>query len=152
MQAAQSSFISSTFWTERIGPSAALKTLEVMEREQSWDTITKTGREIMRIWERLAYKYNLPLETFGLPALIKMRFNSKFNRSYKTLITQEMLKRGYLAANSVYVCTEHTKEILEPYSDTLDSVFGLISECEQGRPVEDFLDGELCHAEFRRLN
>ena len=33
MQAAQSTFISSTFWTERLGPAAALKTLEIMERE-----------------------------------------------------------------------------------------------------------------------
>ena len=36
MEAAQKTFISSTFWTERIGPTAALKTLEIMEREKSW--------------------------------------------------------------------------------------------------------------------
>ena len=34
---------SSTFWTERVGP-AALKTLEIMEREKSWDKITQTGK------------------------------------------------------------------------------------------------------------
>ena len=152
MQAAQTTFISSTFWTERIGPTAALKTLEVMEREKSWESITKTGREIAQIWENLAQKHHLPVTSFGLPALIKMRFDSKFNLAYKTLITQEMLKRGYLAGNSVYVCTEHVTEVLERYSDTLDPVFGLISECEQGRPVEDLLDGKLCHTEFKRLN
>lgn len=152
MQAAQSTFISSTFWTERIGPSAALKTLEIMEREKSWEYITKTGFEISRIWEELARKYHLPIVTFGLPALIKFRFDSASNLAYKTLVTQEMLKRGYLAGNSVYVCTEHSKDILKGYLNALDSVFCLISECEQGRPVEDLLDGELCHAEFRRLN
>ena len=152
MQAAQSTFISSTFWTERIGPAAALKTLEVMEREKSWEVITRTGFEIANIWEKLAQKHHLPIVVFGLPALIKMRFDSKFNLAYKTLITQEMLKRGFLAGNSVYVCIEHTKEILEQYSDAMDSVFSLISECEQGRPVDDLLDGELCHAEFKRLN
>ena len=36
MEAGQSSFISSTFWTERIGSVAALETLNVMEREKSW--------------------------------------------------------------------------------------------------------------------
>ena len=35
MDFAQSTFISSTFWTERSGPSAGLKTLEIMEREKS---------------------------------------------------------------------------------------------------------------------
>ena len=32
MEAAQNTFISSTFWTERIGPTAGLKTLEVMNK------------------------------------------------------------------------------------------------------------------------
>ena len=53
MEAAQSTFISSTFWTERIGPTAALKTLEVMQREQSWDTITQTGLKIRERWQQL---------------------------------------------------------------------------------------------------
>ena len=46
MEAAQSTFISSTFWTERIGSVAALVTLSVMEREKSWDRITDTGKNL----------------------------------------------------------------------------------------------------------
>ena len=46
--------------------------------------------------EKLAKKHRLPLVTFGLPALIKMKFGREFNLEYKTIITQEMLKRGYL--------------------------------------------------------
>ena len=34
MQAAQQTFISSTFWTERIGPTAALKTLEIISDDK----------------------------------------------------------------------------------------------------------------------
>jgi glutamate-1-semialdehyde 2,1-aminomutase len=152
MEAAQSTFISSTFWTERIGPTAALKTLEVMERERSWEAITATGHDIAEIWQSLANKYQLPIVTFGLPALIKMRFDGKSNLAYKTLITQEMLKRGYLAGNSVYVSTAHTPDVLDGFEEALDPVFGLIAECEQGRPIEELLDGPQCHSEFRRLN
>jgi len=152
MEAAQLSFISSTFWTERIGPSAALKTLEVMKRERSWSKITQTGKDIEKIWKKLAKKYNLPLVTMGLPALIKMKFVCKSNLAYKTLITQEMLKQGYLAGNSVYVCTEHTKIILEEYSKALDKVFSLISDCEQGRSIEKLLEGPVCYSDFQRLN
>ena len=43
MQAVQSTFISSTFWTERIGPAAALATLEEMERVESYKKVTETG-------------------------------------------------------------------------------------------------------------
>ena len=152
MEAAQATFISSTFWTERIGPTAGLKTLEVMERIQSWEQITATGNKIARLWQHLGQKYILPVEVFGLPALIKFRFDCPANLAYKTLITQEMLARGYLAGNSVYVCIDHTPEVLDGYAEALDSVFLLIRECEEGRDVMTLLKGPICHSEFRRLN
>jgi len=152
MQEAQSTFISSTFWTERIGPSAALKTLEVMKREKSWEKITQIGGTISKIWKKLGQKYQIPISIFGLPALIQFKFNSKFNLEYKTLITQEMLKKGYLAANSVYVCTEHNPNILEGYEKVLDHVFKLIAECENGRSIDKLLEGPICNMNFQRLS
>jgi glutamate-1-semialdehyde 2,1-aminomutase len=71
---------------------------------------------------------------------------------YKTLITQEMLKKGFLATTAVYVCTEHTPAIVEQYFEALDPVFALIKECERGRSVDALLEGPVCHAGFRRLN
>ena len=44
MENSKDSFISSTFWTERIGPTAALKTLETMKEKKSWIDITKKGK------------------------------------------------------------------------------------------------------------
>src|ERR1700685_1223292 len=69
MEAAQTTFISSTFWTERIGPSAALKTLEVMARTRSWEQITQTGRDITAKWKTLADRHAIPITTGGLAAL-----------------------------------------------------------------------------------
>lgn len=152
MEAAQSTFISSTFWTERIGPTAALKTLEVMERLQSWEAITKTGLDIRSRWQQLADKHELQIEHWGLPALTGYTFQSPDALAYKTLITQEMLAKGYLAGNSVYVCTEHTPEVLDGYFEALDPLFQQIKECEQGRDVLGLLKGPLCHAGFKRLN
>lgn len=152
MQAAQTSFISSTFWTERIGPTAALKTLEVMEKTKSWEFITQTGLNIRQQWQALADKYELPIEHWGIPALTGFTLKSDNSLKYKTLITQEMLKQGYLASNSVYVCTEHTPEIIGAYFEQLDPVFKLIKECEEGRDIDSLLEGPVCHAGFRRLN
>lgn len=152
MQAAQSTFISSTFWTERIGPTAALKTLEVMERIRSWDTITKTGMDIRQRWGLLANKYSLPITSWGLPALTGFSFQSPKALAYKTLLTQEMLNIGYLSGNCVYVCTEHTPDIVDGYFEVLEPVFALIKECEDGRDVESLLKGPVCHAGFKRLN
>ena len=152
MEAAQTTFISSTFWTERIGPTAGLKTLEVMERVRSWDQITQTGKDIASAWQSLADKYQIPMRVFGMPALIKFAFESPNALAYKTLVTQEMLGKGYLAGNSVYVCTEHTPDIVKGYFEALDPVFALVKECEQGRDVMKLLKGPICHSEFKRLN
>jgi glutamate-1-semialdehyde 2,1-aminomutase len=152
MEAAQSTFISSTFWTERIGPSAALKTLQVMERSKSWDTITRTGLNIRERWQHLADKHELAIDHWGLPALTGFTFKSKNALAYKTLITQEMLTKGYLAGNSVYVCTEHTPNVIDGYFAELDSIFATIKECEEGRDVMSMLKGSICHGGFKRLN
>lgn len=152
MEAAQSTFISSTFWTERIGPAAALKTLEVMERERTWETITQTGLKIRELWDQLATRHGLEVDHWGLPALTGYTIRSSRSLEYKTLITQEMLEKGILAGNSVYVCTEHTPEIISQYFDALDPVFKLIKECEDGRDVLSLLKGPVCHDGFKRLN
>jgi len=152
MEAAQSTFISSTFWTERIGPTAALKTLEVMERIKSWETITQTGLRIRQGWQALADKHGLKINHWGLAALTGFTFQSNHALAYKTLITQEMLAKGYLAGNSVYVCIEHTPEVVAAFFEALEPVFALIKECEEGRDVMSLLKGPVCHAGFKRLN
>ena len=152
MQAAQQTFISSTFWTERVGPAAALKTLEVMEREKSWQAITQIGNNISNQWESLADRYQLDISTWGLPALSGYTFNLPNALSYKTLITQEMLKKGYLAANSVYACIEHKQGIVDGYFSELEPIFAMIRECEEGLDVNTLLEGPLCHSGFKRLN
>ena len=152
MEAAQSTFISSTFWTERIGPAAALKTLDVMERERSWEKITQTGQTIRAGWSALAEKYALEIEHFGLPALAGFSFKSPKHLEYKTLITQEMLKKGYLASSGVYACISHRQEILSHFLEALEPVFAMIANCENGKKVEDLLEGPVCHAGFARLN
>jgi glutamate-1-semialdehyde 2,1-aminomutase len=152
MEAAQRSFISSTFWTERIGPTAALKTLQVMEREKSWEMITLTGKVIQERWKQLAQKNEVPISVSGLPALSSFSFPLPMSLAYKTLITQEMLKKGFLASTSVYVCTKHTKEVLDEYFVVLDEVFGLIRKCEDGLDVNTLLEGPIAHDGFKRLN
>jgi glutamate-1-semialdehyde 2,1-aminomutase len=152
MEAAQTTFISSTFWTERIGPTAALKTLEVMGRIKSWDTITQTGLSIRQGWQNLADKHGLKISHWGLASLTGFSFQSDNVLAYKTFITQEMLAKGYLAGNSVYVCIDHTPEVVAGYFEALDPIFAIIKQCEEGRDVMSLLKGPICHGGFKRLN
>lgn len=152
MEAAQSTFISSTFWTERIGPSAALKTLEVMDSMKSWDVITQTGLKIRERWQQLADIHGLKIDHWGLPALTGFSFHGPNALAYKTLITQEMLAKGFLAGNSVYVSIDHTPEVVNSYFEAIAPLFALVKECEQGRDVMKLLKGPVCHSGFKRLN
>jgi glutamate-1-semialdehyde 2,1-aminomutase len=152
MESAQSTFISSTFWTERIGLVAALKTLEVMERDKSWNTVTDIGRKIGERWLKLGSRYKLDISVGGLSALIGFNIHSDDWLKYKTLVTQEMLSKGMLAASAVYVCTEHKGSIIDQYFENIEPIFEQIKKCEEGFPIDELLNGPVCHSGFKRLN
>jgi len=152
MQAAQSTFISSTFWTERLGSAAALKALEVMEQVRPWEAAIEIGLSVQKIWKETAEAHGLKISVSGLPALSNYAFHSANNLAYKTLITQEFLKHGYLAGTVLYASYAHEIKKFDEYKAILDDVYKLIADCENGRSVNDLLDGPICHAGFERLN
>lgn len=153
MEAAQSTFISSTFWTERIGPTAAVATLKVMERVKSWETITQIGTKMRDGWQNLADSHGLSITISGIPALSTYGFNSSDAMAYKTLIAQEMLDKGFLASTNFYASTAHNEENLDLYFTALDEVYHQIANCENGNlQIENLLKGPICHGGFKRLN
>lgn len=153
MEAAQTSFISSTFWTERIGPTAALKTLDVMDQIKSWKLITETGKTIQHRWKALAEKYQLNIDVWGIPALPGFTIHGENPLAYKTLITQEMLLKGFLASNIIYVSTAHSAKIIDEYFCILEPIFEMIANCEhENREIKSLLNGPTCDSGFKRLN
>jgi glutamate-1-semialdehyde 2,1-aminomutase len=153
MEAAQKTFISSTFWTERIGPTAALKSLEVMKRINSWEIITEIGSKMQKGWNELAEKHDLKIMISGIPSLSTYSFVSDDAVKYKTFITQEMLKVGFLASTNFYASIAHKEEHFETYFSSLDKIYKVIAACENGhKNINDLLEGPVCHAGFKRLN
>ena len=153
MEYAQSSFISSTFWTERIGPTAALKTLEVMKKLKSWEVVTNKGKYIKKNWNHLANKHNLDINISGLSSLPNFSFKNKKALSYKTFITQEMLNHNILASTACYLSIAHSEKIIDEYLNILDNIFLKISKIDaQNKEINDFLNSGICHSGFQRLN
>ena len=153
MEAAQNTFISSTFWTERIGPTAALATLKIMEREKSWETITEIGGKMQKGWLKLADSHQLDITVSGIAAMTTYGFNSINAAAYKTFITQEMLKKGFLASTHFYASTAHTEAHLDSYFAALDGIYATIAKCESGElNINNLLEGPICHGGFKRLN
>ena len=153
MNAAQDTFISSTFWTERIGPTAALKTLEVMQKEKSWEKISTIGENVTHRWKKLADKYELKINTWGIKPLGGFMVDSQNSLEYKTYITQEMLKKGFLASNVFYASIAHTQDVVDEYFEKLEPIFEIIKECElSNKDINDLLETSVCHSGFKRLN
>ena len=152
MQSIKNTFISSTFWTESIGPTAALKTLEIMEKKQSWKYVTNLGSYIQQKWKFLSKKHRLKINIQGIPALCNFKFKSKYHQEYKTFITQEMLKKNILATTTVYVSIAHSKNLINRYLKILDDLFKIISRCEKGEDIFVYLENKTSETDFARLN
>ena len=153
MQAAQETFISSTFWTERIALAAAVKSIECYEKYNVAAHQEAVGNKVKSIWQEAADKYNLRIRIFGILPLIHFSFEYDNPLAYKTYFTQEMLAEGFLAANGVYASLAHTDEVLEKYKIACDRVFKKINDIAiSGENLEMYLNGPVCHSGFERLN
>jgi glutamate-1-semialdehyde aminotransferase len=150
MTYANSTFISSTFWTERIGSVAALKTLEIMEKIKSWKIISDIGADVKKKWLQLSKIHNIKLDIKGLDAMPKFDFANKNNLYYKTYISQEFLKKNFLASNSIYLCVNHNKNLINRYFDILDSIFFEIKKSiDSNSNPGKLLEGPVCISGIR---
>ena len=154
MDAAQGTFISSTFYTERIAFAATLKSIEVYEREKVWEKQTEYGKLVQKGWAEKAKDAGLTLDIGGiLPMSHFTVVGDEMPTVYKTFVTQEMLKKGYLASNSFYTSNAHSKEIIAKYINDIGEVFMLLADLmRKGIKIESLLSGGVCQSGFGRLN
>lgn len=151
MDAAQDSFISSTYWTESIGPTAAIATIRKMLACNVQEHMVKSGQFIQKGWSDLADKHGLNIHVGSIYPMSHFDFKDK-PLVMKTLFTQEMLKKGFLATNAYYSSYAHKQEHLDSYLNAVNDVFAFLSQVlAEGEP-EKYLNGPVCHSGFKRLS
>lgn len=152
MAGAHSSFISSTYWTDRVGPAAALAVLQEMRQTNVPEHISRMGGAAQEIWRRAALKHGMPAAApDSFACLARLTFEHDENNVMRTLFTQEMLSLGFLAGAGFYPTLAHTPELMDKYAAAIDAVFGKLAEYRAtGRP-EKFMRGPPAHSGFRRL-
>ena len=151
MQAVQGSFISSTYWTERIGPVAALATIRKHRYCNAAEHLVKAGTSIQSGWKAAAARHSLNISIQGIPPLAHFSFDYKNGQAIRTLFTQEMLKKGFLASNAFYPCYAHKDSHIASYLDAVDKTFAVIVEAIAQNKVEELLKGPIAHSGFHRL-
>ncbi|HQM48739.1 MAG TPA: aminotransferase class III-fold pyridoxal phosphate-dependent enzyme [Candidatus Hydrogenedentes bacterium] len=152
MEGAHESFISSSYWTEGVGPTAALATLDKMERERVWEHAGRIGRLVKAAWQRRAQAHGVPIKVDdGYPCLSHFAFDHPDATALRTYYTQLMLERGFLAGTAVYVTLAHTEAIVEQFEEALDGVFAELATALAENTVARRLKGPLAHSGFARL-
>lgn len=152
MNSAQKTFISSTFWTERIGPAAALATIKKMKRVNLPRHLKRIGALIAGGWQKLARKHGVRITVLGPETLVTFSFEyGAESQMIRTLFTQEMLKRGFLASSSVYVSYAHKEKEVQNYLAAVDEVFAILADAIAGKKVLALLEGPVAHSGFKRL-
>jgi len=148
---AQVSFVSSTYWTERIGPTAAIATINKMSKNNVPAHLCRIGDLVREGWKKTAKKHNLSITIMGIAPLPMFQFNYANGQALHTLFTQEMLSREFLASKTVYVTFSHSEELVKKYLQCTDEVFGLIKKAIKDDNVAELLKGPVAHTGFKRL-
>ena len=152
MDGAHDSFISSSYWTEGVGPAAALAALDKMARIDVPAHCQRIGKRVQDAWKKSAKHHKLPVDVDdAYPAIAHFAFEHELANELKTLYVQLMLERGFLAVPSIYVTLAHTDEIIDKYVSAIDEVFGEIAGVLAKGDVEKSLKGPVAHTGFRRL-
>ena len=150
MDYAQDTFISSSLWTESTGFAAAIKTIDIFKSKNVAKFLNNQGKYIEKKWFEIAHKTNINIETNNFKPLITFKFKDfKDSDIISTYFTQEMLKEGFLATNSIYLSYAHKTKLINLYLKSFEKVFKKISKNKN--EINKNLLSSKKTADFKRL-
>jgi glutamate-1-semialdehyde 2,1-aminomutase len=151
MDGAHRSFISSTYWTESIGPVAALAVLKAMRETDVPAFVRPVGQHVQEIWQNAAKQTSISVKISGFPCLSNLSFDHPEAELLRTVFTQQMLERGFLAGTAFYPTLAHTDRLVSQYASAIEEVFAIIANHLQEGTVASILKGEVAKSGFGRL-
>ena len=147
MGSAQNTFISSTNWTDRVGPTASIATIKKYIDKKVHHHIIKVGEKVKNIWIKVAEKHGLEVNVTGLPSLCAFSFEHRDNQSLMTFFTTEMLNLGFLGFRQFKPSLAHTEEDIKVYEQAVDKAFEQIAN----NPIQELLKSPKAHSGLYRL-
>lgn len=154
MDAAQTSFISSTYWTEAVGPTAALATIRKLRTVNIAAHTSHIGGLMRDGWNCLGQRYRVPVKTSGHSALLHLSFDHEHATALGTLLTARMLERGFLTGSGFYPSFAHKEHHVVACLEAAEPVFAeLATTIQAGNVLQRLKDIGLPvrHTGFARL-
>jgi glutamate-1-semialdehyde aminotransferase len=151
MSSAEDTFMSSTYWTERIGPTAALATIKKHRDNNVHEHLIAIGTLVQDGWKEAAEKAGLEINISGMKPLGHFSIAGDQSNVGKTYFVQEMLERGFLASNAFYATYAHTEQHISDYIAATEEVFTEIAKGIEEGTLATKLKGPEAHKDFHRL-
>ena len=151
MEAAQKTFISSTNWTESVGPAAALAMIKKHRKVDAGKHLVAIGEKVQQGLSALAKNRGLGLGMSGIPPLTHFSFQMENGHEIKAFFVQLMMAQGFLASNLFYSMYAHSMENVEDYLHAADLAFDEIVGALGKGKVKEKLIGQPAVAGFKRL-
>lgn len=151
MEAAQSTFISSTNWTERVGFAAGLATIRKFQAVNAAKHLVRIGEAVQKVWKDQGKKHGLPLHIGGMTPVSHFTFDTKEPLSAKALFVQNMLEHGILATTAFYAMYAHSDDDVAVYEKAVDKSFAAVKKSLEAGMLRNDLRGQPSRAGFRRL-
>lgn len=151
MNAVEKTFVSSTYWTDRIGPSAALATLKKHKKFKVAEHLIKIGTLVQQGWKDLGEKYGLKIQITGIPPLSHLEIISFDSQLIHTAIVHEMLKKGFLTSKSFYSTYRHKVSDVNEYLNALNDTLKKLSPHVKNSSIRKVYSGSTAHSGFKRL-
>lgn len=152
MESAQTTFISSTFWTERIGPTAAISMINKHRDRNVGLHLKHIGDSVQNGWKELLKKHNIPGGAGGLTPIGYLTFDHPDSLVWKAYYIQEMISKGFLATTGFYSMYAHTDEHVKTYLTAADGVLKDLSNLIEQNAVRENLIGNPAVSSFARIN
>lgn len=126
-------FISSTFFPNSLSFVAALKTIEILERDNVLDKIWEKGTYFNNKIQSLIEKYDIGARITGLAPMMFITFDKDANKTYKAkrteFYTQLIRRKVFLQPfHHGYICHRHTQEDLDYTLNAIEESFAYIKE------------------------
>ncbi|HLB27622.1 MAG TPA: aminotransferase class III-fold pyridoxal phosphate-dependent enzyme [Dehalococcoidales bacterium] len=151
MEAAQKSFISSTYWTDKIGPVAALATLRKHRVLNVSAHLIEIGDLVQAGWQQLSKRHGIKINVSGIPPLGHWEIETENSPLLHTIIVERMLARGFLTSKAFYATYTHTREQVDAYLRALDEILGALDPHIRANTIADLPHGPVAHSGFKRL-
>jgi glutamate-1-semialdehyde aminotransferase len=133
MAAAQKLFISSTFFPNSDGYIAALKTIEIMERDNVLNNIWEKGNRLLTKIQNIIDKYEVGAELSGVAPMFLITFKkdkASTQKGKRDDFYTQLIRKGFFFTphHHAYISYRHTEEDLDKTATAIDEAMAYVKE------------------------